>query len=1035
MPVHLQPSGTTAGQRPRARSALDDSAPSFMVGGMRWTVLPILVSLTMGAGSVRADWPAARGNAGRTGTTDAVLPARLTEAWTLTTPPPAPAWTGEARGSLWQKIPTPLTPRAADDLAPVPVLARGLVIFGTTHDDVRAVELATGRTRWRHYSGAPIRFAPAVVDGRVFVGSDDGTVSALDLETGAPVWSVRIGPERPWIAGNGRLISPCPIRTGLSVSQGVVYVAAGLFPIEGAYLAALDAASGSVRWRRHLESLSPQGYLAETASEIVVPFGRASPKLFRKRDGTFLRDVPSASGTVAVVAGDETMAGPGATGRLVGGDSRTGARLVSYPGLAMAVTEKTAYLVNGLEILALDRQSLRRNKGDESGSLRWRADCIAGSAVIVAGHRVYAGSRDRVEVFDAESGTSVQTLSMPGPVAALAADSMGLVAMTRDGVLRAFLGSGALSPRPAEPDPVTPKAPDREASAAAEWTRQLPSRRGLTLWTGTGDPVPGVLALTAASEHHLVVAVPPPRVEGLRQAFAKRGLLGSRVSVVAQNDGGSVPVADHLFNLVIADGLPEAEAIRAACPAPSGFLVRGSTLIPAPPDPAAGTWTHQYGTAANLCASRQPLTGHPHLRWFGGHGPERMPDRHTRGHAPLAAGGILLSMAENALIATDARNGVVRWVVELPDSMRYAMPYDAGYAALRDDGSRAFVAVDEALWSVDTRTGTVVVRTPVPLGGLHWGWVALDGDAILGSAESPEAPRTEKNFDLVDLEYRSGRPLVCSQGIFRLPNAEGSGGWVQSPRGRMVNPTLCAGGGRVYAVEARGPSARTNRSGRLTCTQILEDTVVRCFDATTGSPVWEKPLHWPEARDVLGMSLIGNRLLLSAAQSVGEQANYRLRCWSADDGNEHWSVDVTNPVKDLYHGQQVKRPVVLRDKVAFESALFDLATGRRWSPPGAPSDWILSRPGHACGGMTGGPDGLLFRADNPTFFRFSDGTFTRLSPTRPGCWLNILPVEGGVLIPEASASCICEYPIQASLGFAFSPESAPVLPDVVPPHP
>lgn len=85
--------------------------------------------------------------------------------------------------------------------------------------------------------------------------------------------------------------------------------------------------------------------------------------------------------------------------------------------------------------------------------------------------------------------------------------------------------------------------------------------------------------------------------------------------------------------------------------------------------------------------------------------------------------------------------------------------------------------------------------------------------------------------------------------------------------------------------------------------------------------------------------------------------------------------------------------------------------------------------------MTGGPDGLLFRADNPTFFRFSDGTFTRLSPTRPGCWLNILPVEGGVLIPEASASCICEYPIQASLGFAFSPEPVPVLPDVTPAHP
>ncbi|MFO1461834.1 MAG: PQQ-binding-like beta-propeller repeat protein [Verrucomicrobiota bacterium] len=1002
---------------------------------MRWPALRILVVLTVGSAVARADWPAARGNNGRTGAAEAVLPATLSEAWTLATPPPAPAWTGEARGSLWQKIPAPLTPRAADDLAPVPVLAHGLVLFGTTHDDVRAVELATGRTRWRHHCGAPVRFAPAVADGRVFVGSDDGTVTALDLESGTPVWSVRVGPERPWIAGNGRLISPCPIRTGLFVSKGSVYVAAGLFPIEGAYLAALDAASGAVRWRRHLGSLSPQGYLAETATEIVVPFGRASPKLFRKQDGSFLRDVPSASGTVAVVAGDETMSGPGATGRLEGGDARTGARLVSYPGHAMAVTETTAYLLNGLELLALDRKALRKNPEDTSKALRWRSDCGSGSALIVSGGRVYAGSRDRLEVFDAATGASRQVLPMPGPVAALAADSTGLVAVTRDGILRAFLGTNASAPPPPDSDPTPPAPSASDAATAADWTRQLPSRRGLTLWAGTGDPLPRVLALTAANDHHVVVTVPESQVDDLRRTFARYGLLGRRVSVLARGPNDSVPVADHLFNLVIADRIPEAEAIRAACPAPSGFIVRGSSMAAAPVDSTSGTWTHQYGTAANLCASSQPLEGHPHLRWFGGHGPERMPDRHTRGHAPLSAGGILLSMAENALIATDARNGVVRWTVELPDSMRYAMPYDAGYAALRDDGSRACVAVDGSLWSLDTRTGAVMDRTPVPLYGLHWGWVALEGGAVFGSAESPEAPRTEKNFDLVDLEYRSGRPLVCSRALFRLPDDQGARGWVQTSPGRLVNPTLCAAGGRLYAVEARGPSAKEDHTGRLTCSQILEDAVVICRDAATGSLLWEKPLQWPEARDVLGLSVAGNRLLLSAAQSVGEQAQYRLRCWSAEDGREQWAVDVTNPVKDLYHGQQVKRPVVLRDKVAFESAVFDLESGRRWSPPGMATGWILSRPGHACGGMTGGPDGLLFRADNPTFFRFSDGTFTRLSPTRPGCWLNILPVEGGVLIPEASASCICEYPIQASLGFAFDSEPVPVLPDITPANP
>lgn len=120
--------------------------------------------------------------------------------------------------------------RAADDLAPVPVIAEGAVVFGTTSDEVRCVDRDTGRTRWRRFCGGPVRFAPAIAGGRVFVGSDDGRVQALDLRDGHVVWSATPGPDEPWISGNGRLVSPHPIRTGLVVSEGLVYATAGLFP-------------------------------------------------------------------------------------------------------------------------------------------------------------------------------------------------------------------------------------------------------------------------------------------------------------------------------------------------------------------------------------------------------------------------------------------------------------------------------------------------------------------------------------------------------------------------------------------------------------------------------------------------------------------------------------------------------------------------------------------------------------------------------------------------------------------------------------
>ena len=268
-----------------------------------------------------ADWPTARGDAGRTGTTASGPIGPLFPAWTIRTPAPAPAWTGEARGSLWQNLAKPLTPRAADDLAPVPILVKDVVLFATTHDEVRCVERTHGRTRWRYHCGGPVRYAPTAAGDSVIVGSDDGLIHALDLQTGARHWTTRIGPDSPLIAGNGRLISPCPVRTGLVVQDGVVYAAAGLFPIEGAYLAAIDAGDGHLLWRRNLGNASPQGYLVDAGTEVIVPFGRAVPKVYRKQDGIHTRDIPSTSGTFAVVAQDETLSGPGATGMIQGAKS------------------------------------------------------------------------------------------------------------------------------------------------------------------------------------------------------------------------------------------------------------------------------------------------------------------------------------------------------------------------------------------------------------------------------------------------------------------------------------------------------------------------------------------------------------------------------------------------------------------------------------------------------------------------------------------------------------------------------------------
>ena len=36
---------------------------------------------------------------------------------------------------------------------------------------------------------------------------------------------------------------------------------------------------------------------------------------------------------------------------------------------------------------------------------------------------------------------------------------------------------------------------------------------------------------------------------------------------------------------------------------------------------------------------------------------------------------------------------------------------------------------------------------------------------------------------------------------------------------------------------------------------------------------------------------------------------------------------------------------------------------------------------------------------------------------RPGCWINFIPAAGLLLMPEASAGCMCPFPNMCSVAF------------------
>ena len=274
---------------------------------MRFTAL--LVLTWFASTSHAGDWPAYRADAARSGYTADSLPANLALRWVHRAPAPSPAW--------------PQSGRITYDFAAQPIILGDMVLVGSSADDrVLALDSATGQVRWDYFAGGPVRFAPAAWRDRIFVASDDGCLVALALEDGRVLWTHRGGPNARMCLGNGRMVSRWPARGGPVVWEDTVYYAAGIWPSEGIFLHALDAASGTVRWTndqaggltmpqphggaKAASGVAAQGYLLATADQLFVPTGRAVPAAFRRGDGQLqhyrLQDNGSIGGARALLA-------------------------------------------------------------------------------------------------------------------------------------------------------------------------------------------------------------------------------------------------------------------------------------------------------------------------------------------------------------------------------------------------------------------------------------------------------------------------------------------------------------------------------------------------------------------------------------------------------------------------------------------------------------------------------------------------------------------------------------------------------------
>lgn len=1079
--------------------------------------------LAWGAVSTEAtSWPMHRADSGRTAYREGGLAWPLHRAWSYSGGVPRPAWGPPARRSYWQRLES-IAPRVADDHCHAVVMGDGAVYFGSTADDgVRCLDGESGEERWVFWAEGPVRYAPVLAHGRIHFGSDDGWVYALAAADGRLLWRHRPGPEDWRIPGNGRVISSWPIRTGLLVEEGVVHATAGLYPQQGVWACALDAASGAVRWQAPL-SVSAEGYLLSTERSLLVPTGRASPMAVDRETGREGRTFDTGGGTFAVVHRGEVFGGPGNSGQVsvqpgpaanVGGKGGPSSRLVSADAHGLVARNEEVFLLQGREMTAVHRGRLaaleraerselarleqlerRRRAGgtgapseaeiqgvrerlveirkDQTRCELWRVPCSDGSSLIGLGDVLVAGGSNRVAIHRMSDGVRVWESTVEGRVLSLAAADGRLVVSTDRGTIEAFTarpGGGSagraassimrvrssLTPTAAPASGEASLPSSSEPAAVGEVRRWLgggPVSRGFAVVAGVGSGSI-VRELLATTELEVVVTDPDPaRVERLRRAIDRREGLGSRLSlhVVA---GGRLPYTDEFANLVISESALEGEPLRVPFAAEeferlvrpfggwrwtdpaAGPIQRGALA-------EAGAWTHQFGNPANTANSGEGRVGSDlRLQWFGGPGPDLMVDRHLRGPAPLAAAGRLLVPGENVLLGVDAFNGTEWWRCELPGSQRYSMPYDAGYLSL--DRDEVAVAVQGECWVLDAGEGRVkrriAVPTPTPTptlgsdGGVesnawHWGWVVLRDGALFGSAQRSTASRTRASYEQIDVDYSNEQPLVVGRSVFRVEATNGAVVW-QRGSGLVLNPTLTLASGSVLFVESRAVEVPGGALGRVKLGVLMAgEPWLVSLNARTGERNWEQPLDGAlaGARNVLYLAAEGSALFLVGSRvTAGNDTLYVVERRSLADGRREWVAEHPAGMPGAFaHGEQVHHPVVLADLLVAEPVVYDALTGRRHSVPwgAGTEDWRLVRPGHSCGTLSGAGDCLFFRANNPTVLdvraslRGTDAGPRKLAPSRTGCWINMIPASGLLLVPEASAGCVCQYSLQTSMAF------------------
>lgn len=389
-------------------------------------------------------------------------------------------------------------------------------------------EVLPGEKRWVFATGAAVGFSPALgPDGTVFIGSDDGTLYALDGATGVRKWATTpfTAYTTPALGRNGMVyvgsmqanlyaldaatgakrwtfFAGDSVHTSPAIGlDGTVYVASG-----AGILYAVDGATGAKRWEFSVGyAKSPTNAAAIGADGTVYWVTQNPPTIYAFDGATGAKKWQTATqrniGSSPILGANGALylglngyldwatgyvdAGVSAydrtTGAAKGGFVLRSAGQAAAPALGQ---DGTLYLGLQNSLYALDPAALTQKWAFATGQL------VSGAPAAAADGTVYAGSGDgRLYALDGAHGTLKWSLRTGGPVRSsptIGPDGTVYVG-SDDGNVYAVAGSAPLA---ASPWPNLRGGPENRGSIQPEGApRILEEPRGVSVAQGQSATV------------------------------------------------------------------------------------------------------------------------------------------------------------------------------------------------------------------------------------------------------------------------------------------------------------------------------------------------------------------------------------------------------------------------------------------------------------------------------------------------------------------------------------------------------------------